>query len=933
MCSSVAAAQQPSETESAFPAWLTDTKGSVRIQREGSVIWEQASEGMGLELKWKILTEDQSSVIVHFADGNYIKLQPLGTVLIDRAQVSEGKMSDIALVERGRVWALAAPSPAMEKLIIETPSGAVDTTEGAMFVEYSPLAGYSCVDIFNGAADVRSIFDPEKATRLEKNKRTNIKSDQAPEDPADIDGSFDAENASYSCIEDQTKGDKITIGDTTVQTIADNDEYTEILIVSAIFVNFLGSDAPNAAASETGYEDEDEEQIVELSAAVTVTFEKCSAESAACESNSECCSGLCEDSVCKEQELTAAGSVCAEVDEACKSSDECCSDFCINSRCAESAMCFETGAACVSSDDCCIGVCINSTCKDELEFEARTTMTFTDPACEAPPTISGLSVAGQSVSENATIEVAGAECASSAKPSITWSAASPCVSLVSVVLKFGSETKNFGAVAKDQTGSFSYTPTISGSDSYSAEITATDGNNRSTTIKFFVVFKPHESLSAIPTISSVTFNRQSVETGDKPEITITSCNNAAIDVAGKAATACGQISRVTVKLDNSSQTVSGTADWRTSISLPAGAKAQFEIIAKNTLGKDSEPFEFEAAIIRDIPKPTAEIAKAGNKIVEDPSTPVDIYRNELESGKIVIRGDARSESCSLSKVEVSTDNGSTWKAAVGAAAWSFSFSPSEQTYEISARAVDSAGSVSEEAAQALVTYHNTTPEDDLLEIFKRLIQAYVNKNASAFTDLTSQNYSSSYDSIEDINSLDISLDNKFVANPTIYLRYSVDSVVINGDIGQVSFQWSADSSSGVNSQSAVFQFARESDGWRFTTVRDDNTFLRYTSIPATISLRSADSQITADNVSSTTITAEVRDSAHNLIKDGTQVTFSTTLGSITTRAETRSGVAEATFYSGAVYGTASISATCSTVSAIPLTILLKQEHAPPPPGP
>lgn len=200
-----------------------------------------------------------------------------------------------------------------------------------------------------------------------------------------------------------------------------------------------------------------------------------------------------------------------------------------------------------------------------------------------------------------------------------------------------------------------------------------------------------------------------------------------------------------------------------------------------------------------------------------------------------------------------------------------------------------------------------------------------------FTDLTSPDYTSSYDGIEDSQALETSLENKFAAYDVIYLRYLVNSAIVTGDSGSVSFSWDANSGATGYSRSAVFFFQREEEGWRFSTVQDDNTFLRYTSVAASIVIQADDSELVANNVDTTTVRAEARDSAYNLIADGTAISFTTTLGSIDPVAYTTNGMAEATFSAGIHPGLATITASSGGLYSSPIIIQVKREHAPPTP--
>jgi invasin-like protein len=82
-----------------------------------------------------------------------------------------------------------------------------------------------------------------------------------------------------------------------------------------------------------------------------------------------------------------------------------------------------------------------------------------------------------------------------------------------------------------------------------------------------------------------------------------------------------------------------------------------------------------------------------------------------------------------------------------------------------------------------------------------------------------------------------------------------------------------------------------------------------------LALRATPEVVRADGHSTTTITAEVRDSGGGIVPDGTPVHFTTTTGQIDAVAPTVGGRARATFTSDALAGVAQVSAFAGTASA------------------
>ena len=75
-----------------------------------------------------------------------------------------------------------------------------------------------------------------------------------------------------------------------------------------------------------------------------------------------------------------------------------------------------------------------------------------------------------------------------------------------------------------------------------------------------------------------------------------------------------------------------------------------------------------------------------------------------------------------------------------------------------------------------------------------------------------------------------------------------------------------------------------------------------------LALRATPEIVRADGHSTTTVTAEVRDSGGGIVPDGTPVHFTTSAGQIDAVAPTVAGRARATFTSDAIAGVAQVSA-------------------------
>ncbi len=571
-------------------------------------------------------------------------------------------------------------------------------------------------------------------------------------------------------------------------------------------------------------------------------------------------------------------------------------------------------------------------------FGNKTAFTFTSQlqpheSMTTPPTIKDVTYGGRAAQQGAALNATITGCDSQLF-AIAGKATARCGSVSSVTI-----TQNGAPLRVTGTSDWSASHSVSAEGgSASFRITAKDSRgNESEPYDFDLEYTVEQDPLAPPTLTDVVFDGATVSSGDSSEITLTNCASRSYAISGKASTPCGTITGVSATRNGTPMTVTGASAWSASFNMDAtqatDEPVRLSVKAANSAGVESEPFEIEISFEKDIAPPSASLLTVCRVPATDVYEPVKIYRNDLESGKIAIRGAASAGACSLARVEVSLDDGASWRPAEGTSSWSLAFNPSSESYLAQARAVDAAGNISDEAFQSLeIQYSPLTREEELLDIFRRLIQAYIDKNSSGFMDLTSDAFTSDYQGVEDSSSLESSLDNKFIAESSIYLRYQVSTTNVSGNSGQVSFNWDANRATTGYAQSAVFFFRREEEGWRFVKVQDPNTFLRYTSVAAYVVLSADSAILTANDEDETIVYATVRDSAFNLIKDGTTVTFSTTLGWIETTALTEGGRAEVRFEAGTIPGTATVRAVSGSVSATPFSITLKQHVAPPPPG-
>lgn len=144
---------------------------------------------------------------------------------------------------------------------------------------------------------------------------------------------------------------------------------------------------------------------------------------------------------------------------------------------------------------------------------------------------------------------------------------------------------------------------------------------------------------------------------------------------------------------------SGTYPYATTMSWNLGNSNTIYVRYTNQYGMTS-PVYSDSIIVA---TPTSSIQQpAGNSFINQ--------------GTVVISGiAAATEGGTITRVDVSTDNGATWQAASGTTSWILNWSPSsDKAYSIKSRAVDSNGNIEIPAAAVTITIDRTPPSGTIV---------------------------------------------------------------------------------------------------------------------------------------------------------------------------------------------------------------------------
>jgi hypothetical protein len=871
-------------------AMLESVRGKVFLLRADKVFWEPAAEGALVEPGDSVRTDNGSTVQVTLSGRGYIRLLPQSEALVTSVMAPTGAPSVVVQLEQGRAWASVDVMNKAEQFIIITPNAVVNSRQAQTFIEARDNST-SCLDVYQGKVVVRPRMTPEKPMPLESHQRINMGLDQSV---AQAEGDFDPSSLQHSCI--------TAVGPA----------------VEATATTSVPPGAPATATStdvvETAANTGQETVIIETQTEGTTPETTSTSSGAATAGRSETgetssTAGAVEDEY---EEIEIAGNT----------------TFGVLRPGGEAA----TSTSVVNTETPAPGAAGETATSTAVVIAELPETPETGAACDSPPSIINVFVQGRSVAEgDAALAQPVTKCGSLAKPVIRWSAVPKCNGISVVSINVAGKVTQFPGSTGKETIVREHTFEIADEDTRDITIKAVDSKGRATQFTFTITIAPPDE-RLFPRITQLMVNGNIIKENTTININADTCESLNMALEGIAVSDCGEINSVEIKAFEAPVTVYGTTEWTATIAGKESQNIPVTINMRDITGARSKPFKFNIEFTKSIPSPVVTIDSIVNNAAPGFGEEMDVYRNELIGGRLVVTGTAGSDRCGLKKVELSTDNGSTWIKVGSVSAWSYGIVPRDGTYELLARAIDENDNPSPEMFQpVVVNYFSRTLEEILRETFDSIIRAYQDKDSDTILSVTAPTFTTRYDSIEDGNRLDSALNGKFTSQAALSLRTYVTNVIVAGrTTGRVTFQWEANPNRAGFSKTGTFVFAREKRGWKLQTVEDDRTFLRYTDLADTIDVTSSNATITANDTDTAQITIVVRDSAENPVKDGAIIQLTASTGAIQPSAVTSAGVASVTYTAGNVPGPAVVTATSSGVSGA-TTITLRPEFAPAPP--
>lgn len=906
-------------------AEISNSNGTVHCKKGSSKLWKRCENNTQLFENDMVKTGEGSTAFINFTDGSYVKILPLSRATISKPW--KDNPSTLISVDNGRMWIKIDTEQDNSLFLIKTPDGIVRGNNTKAFIEVD-RNNRSCIEIADGMAGVISTTDPDNEVFMRRNQKAAMAGGAILGEMEDIDDAGDETQEMKSCFPEPEKKQEEAppgIETTRAQETPASPPHTEGSVETVDEETYIVIKTSTTIISTTPEPEQPEPEKRDYSDAVDDNSGLISGGTSSYESDSH-------EQEQPEEEiyLTLTGNV--RVTFASQETEDDTVATVNNTTTETSSTTEETTADAGSTEP------QENTETTEPVETTKTQESTEEPdeaegPCEESPVFFDVTVSDEEVDDTGEVILdSELPCDLNATATIVWNTSIECGSIKSMSVGESSKAPTFFAGAgPGQVAGGQLEYLIRDNKPHEMMIKA-EGDNGKISFFSFTAKVQGQSLSSLPEITGVTINNISVDEDSTVHVGSTSCSDdMPLVIKGSATSECGDIKEIELELDGTDTPVRGRDSWTFSTAYSDDETFPLVVRATDVSGRTSRDFEVEVELVREITQPYIEIETIGGEPVSTFGDPMELYRNDLVDGKLRVAGKAISDFCTITKVEASVDDASSWGKAEGGASWEYLFRPSDGDYMVSARAVDDAGLESEEMTNPIEMIYSTyTLEEKLVMAFEAMMQAYRDKDSDGFMEYVSPNYSSAYDSIEDSNRLDRALDDKFSEQTNIYIRYQESSHSISGTTGRVVFNWDAKQSTSGYSHSATFVYTKTREGWKFISVDDQNTFLRHTSVAAYIKASSDKSSLVADREDSAFITVEVRDSAYNPVKNGTTVSFSATTGTVPSSETTTEGIAEVEYVSGSTQGLTTITAVSGSMSTT-VSITMIPEAPPGPP--
>lgn len=869
-------------------AVISAVSGIVHCKSGASRIWKKCGGNEQLYENDNVKTSGGSTAFINFPDGSYIKLLPLSRATITKPWGDNP--STLVAVDSGRIWVKMDTKDDDGMFLVKTPDGIVRGNNSRAFVEVDQN-NKSCIEVASGVAGVISATTPDSEIFLKNKQKIALAAGSIIGTPESVDIFVDETIDSKSCFATPEQKEEAAAAATPAQgatyaSIEESDGETYVVVTTTTTVVVEGI--------ENGDTIEDNSGIIFQSPPTD--------DISALQPEEEIYLTIFDTSIIEFIPIPTETEIPLDTNPILPPYPE-------------------------------------PTQENPQEQEEPQPETDETGPCEESPVFFDVTVSDEEAEDTGEVILdSELPCDLNATATIVWNTSVECGSIKSTSV--GEANKPpvfFNGAGPGQVAGGKLDYAIKDAKPHEM-IIKSEADNGKITFYSFTVKVQGQTSSALPEISGVTINNVEVDEDSTYHLGSTSCGDMPFEIKGTATSECGDIKEVELEVDGTDVLVKGKDSWAYSKKFNEDDTFPVVVRASDSSGRTSRDYEIEIELVREITPPYVSIETIGG---EEPITssgePMALYRNNLESGKLIVKGSVESTYCSITKIEASADEGSSWISAAAGAKWEFPFTPSDETeYQIMVRATDEAGQESDEMTPLEIIYFKYTLLEKLEMTFKDMMDWYVSENDDDFMEYVLDSFTSTAedDSVKSRSNLEQALQNKFDEQQAIYLNYQTPSYSISGTYGYVLFSWNAHPASDNNYwHSANFIFSKTGYGWKLVKVDDKDTFLRHTSKTAFLEIQNGYmTSLEANREDTTDIEVMARDSAYNPVKDGTLIKFTATTGTVTSPEMTDEGLAEATYTSGSSQGTAMITVSATEGPATSQKAYIEQlPEAPPGP--
>ncbi len=342
-----------------------------------------------------------------------------------------------------------------------------------------------------------------------------------------------------------------------------------------------------------------------------------------------------------------------------------------------------------------------------------------------PPVVTAAQVGDTGANEGATITI-GSNVLEDGKIVITGTAEAQTGTITKVEV-----STNNGAsfVTADGEENWSYALTAPASKTtYNVQVKTTDSGARASAVyKFTLVYDPTAAAQP-PEFTGVTVNDVTVDTGADADVAGADIDGASIPLAGTVSTEGSTVTKVEVSTNNGTSyaTATGTDEWTYNLTKPAADTTYNMKLRATNAGGQTSTFTFRLVYTAPAVAQAPEFTEVTvNDVAVDEGGDAEAVGTEIDGTTIPLAGAATTENSTLTKIEISTNNGTSYVTVTGTDDWTYNLTKpaTDTTYNMKVRATNAAGQTSTRSFRLVYTQGVQPPVMENLKVLSRVFSS------------------------------------------------------------------------------------------------------------------------------------------------------------------------------------------------------------------